>query len=259
MNKKKNIRPLPWFLCGVLAAMAFVLRFMLLGYSFSALVCCCLIGIIAFYEITRMLREKYPRPVKLIRKIVTVCLMAGLLVVGVTECFIIEASFGDPKEQVDYVVVLGAKVRVTGPSASLWDRIYGAYDYLEDHPNVIAVVSGGQGADEPISEAKSMRDELVALGIDESRIWVEDQATSTWENLNFSLDLIEEKTGQRPEKLGVVSSEYHLFRASLFAEACGVDFVGVPARTSRVSQMVNHFMREVAGVWHYLILGGQYD
>ena len=259
MNKKKNIRPIPWLLCGVLAAMAFVLRFMLLGYSFSALVCCGLIGIIAFYEITRMLREKYPRPVKLIRKIVTVCLVVGLLVVGVTECFIIEASFGDPKEQVDYVVVLGAKVRITGPSASLWDRIYGAYDYLEDHPNVIAVVSGGQGADEPISEAKSMRDELVALGIDESRIWVEDQATSTWENLNFSLDLIEEKTGKRPEKLGVVSSEYHLFRASLFAEACGVDFVGVPARTSRVSQMVNHFMREVAGVWHYLILGGQYD
>jgi len=259
MNKKKNIRPIPWLLCGVLAAMAFVLRFMLLGYSFSALVCCGLIGIIAFYEITRMLREKYPRPVKLIRKIVTVCLVVGLLVVGVTECFIIEASFGDPKEQVDYVVVLGAKVRITGPSASLWDRIYGAYDYLEDHPNVIAVVSGGQGADEPISEAKSMRDELVALGIDESRIWVEDQATSTWENLNFSLDLIEEKTGQRPEKLGVVSSEYHLFRASLFAQACGVDFVGVPARTSRVSQMVNHFMREVAGVWHYLILGGQYD
>lgn len=259
MAKRKNIRPLPWFLCGALAAAAFVLRFMLLGYSFSALVCCTLIGIIAFYEITRMLLEKYPKGMKLLRKIVTVCLVLGLLVVGVTECFIIEASFGDPKEQVDYVVVLGAKVRVTGPSASLWDRIYGAYDYLEAHPDVIAIVSGGQGADEPITEAKSMRDELVALGIDEERIWVEDQATSTWENLNFSLDLIEEKTGERPEKLGVVSSEYHLFRASLFAKACGVDFVGVPARTSRVSQMINHFMREVAGVWHYLILGGQYD
>ena len=259
MTKRKNFHPVPWIICGILAAMAFVLRFMLLGYSFSALVCCCLIGIIAFYEITRMLREKYPKGIKIIRRIFAVCLVVGLLVVGVTECFIIEASFGNPKEQVEYVVVLGAKVRVTGPSASLWDRIYGAYDYLEEHPDVIAVVSGGQGDDEPISEAKSMRDELVALGIDESRIWVEDQATSTWENLNFSLDLIQEKTGERPEKLGVVSSEYHLFRASLFAEACGVDFVGVPARTSRVSQMINHFMREVAGVWHYLILGGQYD
>ena len=104
-----------------------------------------------------------------------------------------------------------------------------------------------------------MYEELVNLGIEPDRIWIEDWATSTWENMNFTLELIEEKTGSRPEKLGVVSSEYHLFRASLFADACGGDFVGIPARTSRVSQMINHFMREVAGVWHYLILGGQYD
>ena len=104
-----------------------------------------------------------------------------------------------------------------------------------------------------------MFDELVALGIEPERIWIEDQATSTWENLTFSLELIEEKTGTRPEKLGVLSSEYHLFRASLLTRDAGAEFVGIPARTSRISQMINHFMREVAGVWHYLILGGQYD
>ena len=88
---------------------------------------------------------------------------------------------------------------------------------------------------------------------------MEDKATSTWENLHFSLDLIEAKTGTRPEKIGLLSSEYHMFRAGLFADACGVESVGIPARTSRFSQRVNHFMREVAGVWHYLLLGGQYD
>ena len=101
--------------------------------------------------------------------------------------------------------------------------------------------------------------DLVNLGIDPRRIWIEDEATSTWENMKFTLDLIEEKTGIRPEKLGVLSSEYHLFRASLFAKACDVEFVGIPAKTSRLSQTINHFMREVAGVWHYLLLGGQYD
>ena len=75
----------------------------------------------------------------------------------------------------------------------------------------------------------------------------------------ISLDLVEEKTGERPTKLGVLSSEYHLFRASLFTKKCGVDFVGIPAPTSRMGQKINHFMREVAGVWHYLLLGGQYD
>ena len=101
--------------------------------------------------------------------------------------------------------------------------------------------------------------ELFWLGIPRERLWMENNATSTWENLNFSLNLIEEKTGQRPTKIGVLSSEYHLFRASLFAKACDVEFVGIPARTSRWGQRVNHFMREVAGVWHYLLLGGQYD
>lgn len=259
MNQTKRFRLLPWLVCAILALAAFVLRFLLLGYSFSALVCLCLLGIIAFYEITRMLRGRYPRAMGLVRRVFTVCLVIGLLIVGVTECIIIKASFGSPQESVDYVVVLGAKVRVTGPSASLWDRIYGAYDYLQANPQVTAVLSGGQGEDEPITEAQAMYDELVKLGVSPERLWLEENATSTWENLQFSLALIEEKTGQRPTKLGVLSSEYHLYRASLFTRACGVEFVGIPARTSRISQMLNHFMREVAGVWHYILLGGQYD
>ncbi len=259
MNQKYAFRPLPWITCAVLAAAAFVLRFMLPGYSFSALVCCCLIGIIAFYEITRMLRMKYPKIVGIVRRVFTVLLCAGLLVVGITEGIIIQASFGSPNEAVPYVLVLGAKVRTTGPSASLWDRIYAAYDYLEAHPEVTAIVSGGQGPDEPMTEAQSMHDELVKLGIPEERIWMETEATSTWENLHFTLELIQERTGKTPRKLGVLSSEYHLFRASLFTKACGVEFVGIPAPTSQPSQKINHFMREVAGVWHYILLGGQYD
>ncbi len=254
-----SLRPLPLLVCGLLAVLAFVLKFILPGYSFSALVCCCLIGIIGFYEVTRVLLPVFPAWVPVLRRIFTICLALGLLVVGVTEAVILHASFGSPREQVDYVVVLGAKVRHDGPSLSLWDRIYAAADYLEAHPDTIAVVSGGQGPDEHMTEAQAMYDELVKLGIDPERIWMEEKATSTWENLNLSLDLIEAKTGQRPTKLGVLSSEYHLFRASLFAKACGVEFVGVPARTSRLSQALNHFMREVAGVWHYILLGGQYD
>lgn len=245
--------------CGGLAALAFFLRFCVPGYSFSALVCVCLIGLILFYTLMPLVGLRFLAFANITTRIVTVCLAVGLLVVGITEAVIIHASFGDPKEQVDYVVVLGAKVNRDGPSVSLWDRICGAYEYLEEHPEVIAIVSGGQGTDEPITEAECMYRELVSMGTDPKRIWREEEATSTWENLNNSLDLIEEKTGQRPEKLGVLSSEYHLFRASLFARRCGVEFVGIPARTSRPSQMINHFMREVAGVWHYLILGGQYD
>ena len=250
---------LPWLLCLLFAALAFFFKFCVPGYSFTALVCLVLAGIIAFYTVTGLFLTAYPDPLRVIRLVFTVCLCIGLLVVGITEAIIIHASFGDPEEHCDYMVVLGAKVREDGPSVSLWDRIYAARDYMLEHPDVIAVVSGGQGPDEPMSEAQCMYEKLVGLGIDPNRIWMEDQATSTWENLNFTLELIEEKTGVRPEKLGLLSSEYHMFRASLFADACNVESVGIPAKTSRFFQGLNHFMREVAGVWHYIILGGQYD
>ena len=202
---------------------------------------------------------KFPGFARWAVRIVSVVLVLGALVVGVTEALVIRASFGDPDKSCQYMVVLGAKVRDDGPSVSLWDRIYGARNYLMEHPDVIAVVSGGQGPDEPMTEAQCMYDALVAMGISPDRIWLEDKASSTWENLNFSLNLIEEKTGTRPTEIGVLSSEYHLFRASLFAKACDVGFIGIPAKTSRTSQLINHCMREVAGVWHYILLGGQYD
>ena len=258
MNFFTPLRIVMLALCAVLAVGAYILKFHLWGYSFSALVCCCLIAIILFYTLMPLLAVPFPEVYKWIMRIVTVCLIIGILIVGITEILVIKTSFGTPHDSVDYLLVLGAKVRITGPSASLWDRIYAAEEYLKAHPDTIAIVSGGQGDDEPWTEAEVMYTELVYMGIEPERIWVEDKATSTWENMNFALALIEEKTGARPEMLGILSSEYHLFRASLFAKECGVGFVGVPARTSRMGQTINHFMREVAGVWHFLLLGGNY-
>ena len=255
----KTLFVLGWLAMIPLLLLIVFFTFFMAGYSFTVLVCWCLIGIIGFYNGMYLLRRKYPREARTIKRVFTVILCIGLLVCGITEAIIIHASFGDPKEHCDYVVVLGAKVRPDGPSVSLMDRINAAADYLDAHPDVIAIVSGGKGADEPMSEARCMYEQLTAMGIDPSRIWMEEKATSTWENLNFSLNLIEETTGTRPTKIGILSSEYHLFRASLFADACGVESVGIPAATSRLSQKVNHFMREVAGVWHYFLLGGQYD
>jgi len=231
----------------------------MVGYDFSGLVCLCIVAIILVYKGLRLLGQKYPQDARTLKRVFSTLLCIGLLVVGITEAIIIQASFGDPAVHCDYMVVLGAGVRGNVPSLSLQNRIDAAYDYLTEHPDVTAILSGGQGEGENLSEAQCMFDHLTAMGIDEDRLWMEARATSTWENLNFSLDMIEEKTGQRPETLGVLSSEYHLFRASLFADACGVEFVGVPAKTTKISLRVNYFMREVAGVWHYLLLGGQYD
>lgn len=241
--------------CVPFAAIWYVCKNVLPGYSFTALVCLCIIGIILFYGFMPMVGRVLPRFARVCTIVFTLALICGLILFGVTEYFIIRASFGTPETQVDYLVVLGAKVRQDGPSVSLWDRIYETVSYLNAHPDTIAIVSGGQGEDEPITEAKSMHDELVKLGISEDRIWMEYKATSTDENLRYSLDLIEEKTGRRPQTLGVLSSEYHLFRASLMAKKLDIEFVGVPAKTTKITQLINHAMREVAGVWHFYIFG----
>lgn len=246
--------------CAGLGGLAGFLKFCVPGYSFSALVCVALIAVVLFYTLVPLAAPRFPGVTRVALIAVTAVLALGIAVFAVTEAAIFKASLGSPDKCADYVVVLGAKVNRDGPSVSLWDRICAAYTYLEEHPDTIAIVSGGRGTDEPITEAECMYRELVELGIDPRRIWVEDEATSTWENIQFSLNLIEETTGSRPTSLGVLSSEYHLLRAGLLAKKCGVtEFVGVPAKTSRLSQAINHFLREAAGVWHYILLGGQYD
>ena len=259
MKQPKMPRLWPLWLLVPLGIIYYFCKFVLPGYSFTALVCLCLAAVILFYTAMPFLGQHFPGLAKMLTLGVTAVLVLGLCVCAVTEALIIKASFGDPGAQVDYVVVLGAKVRDDGPSVSLWDRIYAARDYLEAHPHTVAVLSGGKGKDEPMSEAQCMFTELLALGIEPGRLWQEDKAESTWENIRYSLDLIQKETGARPTKIGVLSSEYHLFRASLFAKKNQVEFVGIPARTSRLSQRINHFMREVAGVWHYIILGGNYS
>ncbi len=204
----------------------------------------CLLGVYGFL---------YLRKARKLRRILTACLCLGLVAAVITLGFVWHGSLCDPEADCDYLVVLGAGVRGTMPSLTLRERIDAAYTYLTTHPHAVCVVSGGQGPGEDISEAACMYRELVDMGIDPDRIWQEDQSTSTLENLTFTLALIEEKTGAKPEELAIVSSEYHLFRAGCMAQSLGITARGVPAQTAWASLRVNYFLREIAAVWYYLI------
>lgn len=241
----------------ILAVLACIFFFALKGYSTLGLVCLGLIGLLVFYRAAARLRKKYPKPVKAVVRIFTAILCVGLVIFGITEAIIVSASRGDADEPADYLLVLGAKVNQNGPSLALKNRIDAAYDYLTAHPDTIAVLSGGQGSDEPVTEAQCMFDELTAMGIDPGRLWMEGNSTNTWENLKFTLALIEEKTGAKPEKIALLSSEFHLYRAGLFANRFGLETVGVPATTTLFFLKVNYFIREAAAVWYYILFGGQ--
>lgn len=252
------MRLLKWLIPLLFVAFGIFLINYIHGHSFLGFISICIAIIICIYFLIGLLKTNHRMGAKVLKTVFTALLCIGIAVCAVTEAIIIRASLGDADKTCEYMIVLGAKVNGTSPSISLSDRIDAAYAYLTQHTEVIAILSGGQGEDEGISEAECMFRELTARGIDDDRLWLEDKATSTWENLNFSLDLIAYKTGTRPDTIGLLSSEYHLFRASLFAKDCGVEAIGIPAKTSWFTLRLNYFTREVAGVWHYLILGGQY-
>lgn len=227
--------------------------------SFLGLICWCLAALVSVWFLLGLLGKTHPDGARLLQRFLIAALIIGITVVTVTGAVVANAARGHGDTECDFIIVLGAKVNGTAPSRTLRERIDAAYEYLTAHPDAIAVVSGGKGADEGISEAQCMYNGLTERGIAPERVWMEDQAASTWGNLNLSLDLIEEKTGTRPTKIGLVTSEFHLFRASLFAKECGVEAVGIPGKTGDFIHFFNYFLREIAGVWHYLILGGSYD
>lgn len=250
MDKKKIFL---WSLPTAFFCVLGLFFFSLTGYNFSGLVCFAIAGCIVLY----FLFWRFPTPfTRWARRIITALLVLGLTLAGITGVFIGRAAAGSREDGCEYLIVLGAAVHGTVPSLSLRERLDAAFEYLRTHPDTVCVVSGGQGDGELITEAACMSDFLVQKGISPERILLEDKATSTQENLHYSLDVIQAATGTRPQKVGIISSEYHLFRASLMARSQGLEPVLVPATTTWVSLRINYFMREIAGVWYYFIFGG---
>ncbi len=220
--------------------------------NFLALVCFTLAALVSGYLVAGLVKKKNAWWGKLLQGVLDACVVLGLVVVIGTGSFIASAAVGQADISCDYIVVLGAKVNGTQPSRILASRIDAAYEYLVRNPGTVAVLSGGQGPDEGISEAQCMFNQLTERGIDAGRLVLEEKSTSTWENLTFSKALIPAGT----EKIGLVTSEFHLFRAGQFAREKGLETIGIPGKTENIVHFANYFLREIAGVWHYILLGG---
>ena len=253
MSKTRNI--LPWL--NIFALCLIGLAVLLLAPVCSTIAICCfgMAFVLLCYRLLYLLRRRDLRLAKLLSCILSILLGYGLVAAGITGVFIWRSAVAVPQPGCNYIIVLGCGINGSTPSISLQDRINAAYTYLTENPNTICIVSGGQGNNEDITEAACMYNELTKMGIDPNRIWLEEKSTSTYENLEYSLALIEEKTGYYPSSCGVVSSEYHLFRAGMIAKNQGVDAVPIPAETSRTELRINYFLREIAVCWYYFITG----
>ena len=233
-------------LVGILTGSALFLRFALRGYAWW--------GYALLFVAALLLLHRH-LPVALWR-VVVILVCIGLAYFCFVEYFIIKNARTDKDVGRDYLIVLGAAVYGDQPSLTLVRRLEGTLDYLNEHPDTVAIVSGGMGKGENVTEAQAMHDWLIAHGVPEERVIMEPKATSTLENLKFSFDIIRARGDEPQGNVAIVSSAYHLYRAKLMAKSLGVpDAAGVAAPWGYFFVMLNYFIREAFGVTHLWVLG----
>lgn len=256
MDRKKKKLSAKWKWFAFLSILGLFVLLFCPGYDMTGLALLGVGALIPVYHIIGLLHTHHRTLSKGLHMALTLILAVFFTAVAITWGIIAHSARGTEEPESEYLVVLGAGVHGTVPSRSLRERLDAAYDYLTEHPEAVAIVSGGQGPGEEITEAQCMYDYLTSHGIDPSRVWMEDKATNTLENLRFSLDIIGEKYNIRPGKIAIVSSEYHLHRAGIFAGWLDMEAELVPARTEIFLLRWNYYLREVFAVWYYSLFGG---
>ena len=234
----------------ILLLLAIFYKFFMTGYSFLSII---LVGIAAILSAYFILSLKDTVLFKNLRIILT-CIVALIVILfTITEIPVITHMHKREKAQSDYCIVLGAGVHGTTPSRVLNQRIKAAYDFLTEYPDAKAILSGGQGKGEDITEASCMRDRLVSMGIDESRLYLEEKSTTTKENFRFSKELLE-KIAPGTKEITVISSDTHLYRACFLAKEQGFIPKSYYAYTDYPVLRLTYALREGVAIWKEWIL-----
>ena len=187
---------------------------------------------------------------KALTVIYRICFAAGLLFFIYIESLVIKGMTAVPPEGLEYVIVLGAGLKGDQPTNTLRARIIKGAEYMKANPDTYLIASGGQGADEPISEAECIRRQLTEVyGIDNSRILIEDRSTSTIENLKYSLEII----GDTDVSTGIITNSFHEYRAMCIAQDAGYKNVSKVPATTLLPVGIHYVVREFFGVVSFLI------
>ncbi len=238
---------------GILCVLYCLLLFLLGGYGTKFFLIWGVIGIVCILwaKWGQKLLSGLP---KWMNRTFYTCVVVGITLFVIVEGLIVSGFFVKTPANLDYLLVLGAQLKPSGPSYVLQMRLDEAYEYLIDNENTLVIVSGGQGSNEPDTEAQGMFDYLVDRGIAPERIIKEDHSTDTSENIAFSMQLFDAET----DSVGIVSNNFHIFRAIHLAEAAGyAEVYGLPAR-SHIGYLPNNMLREFFGMVKDFLFGNLY-
>jgi uncharacterized SAM-binding protein YcdF (DUF218 family) len=179
-----------------------------------------------------------------IRTIIKVIGLVGMIFFIFVEMMLIYHGTSEFYGEVDYVVVLGAAIDTQArPRRSLQKRLNMSLKYLEVNPDAKVIMSGGQGSDEPISEADAMKKYVVERGVKENNILIERDSTSTYENFKYTKDLIGDEFLDQKTSILIITNDFHMMRAKKIATSLGFKVYGLSSRAP-TSTIINNYVRE---------------
>lgn len=155
-----------------------------------------------------------------------------------------------PKREADCLIILGCALSNKELTPILKARADCALSWYRDQLRQgrtppLLIPSGGQGPDESTSEAAAIRDYLLQNKVPDEHIRIEDRSRNTKENMEFSLH-IAKACFPHPRCL-FATTNYHLFRSSLFARRVGMSGCGIGAPT-KWYYWAGAFAREFIGI-----------
>lgn len=173
-------------------------------------------------------------------------ILAGALAFAVLLGVVLSGAHSSVSGDPQVMIVLGCQVKPWGPSVLLQDRLDTALAYLQDHPDMTVVACGGQGADEPESEARAIADYLTENGVSKRNILLDEDSHNTHQNLENAAKLLsEENMDPAQTQVVVVSNGFHLTRARMLAQRCGFDEVStLAAPESHLPSRLKMYLRE---------------
>lgn len=151
------------------------------------------------------------------------------------------------------IIVLGAGLQGENVGTVLRYRLDAAYELWEKEKTATIVVSGGKGHDEVIPEALAMQRYLLGKGVPESLILLEDQSTSTQENLEYTLKILEEKGYSTSTPIALVTNAFHCYRARQYALRTGFTSVDTVPSSMALLYVPTSYSREVFAILYYWV------
>lgn len=163
------------------------------------------------------------------------------------EAVVVFHARDDVAGQPGAMVILGAQLKDDGPSLFLRRRLEKALTYLETHPDTLVVVSGGQGPDEPDTEAGGMEQFLRRQGF-AGTVLQEDRSHNTRENLKNSKAILADAGYDVADGVILVSNDFHLARAKLLGSRFGYRVSLLAAPSDHLGYKLYNFIREPVGL-----------